>query len=227
MTDTLAEMIKNELLPREAAVREVIARRFTPVFAEGDPGETLYFLSSGLVKLYHRSPDGKEVIFHVVSSGEVFGEEAIEEDARRGCSAEILQDAVCFPIPRTSFLEFADTHPGFWQAFSRALLNRERGLCRKVEMLCLREVESRILFYLRDLAGRLRAAGQEADFEIPLSQSELANLIGATRETTSTTLNSLARKGQIKLGRRMMIVPALNDNIDREEAAPIQTATSA
>ncbi len=226
MTDTLAEIIRNELLPRDATLRDVSARRFVPVFAEGDPAETLYFLSSGLVKLYHRSPDGKEVIFHVVSAGEIFGEEAIEEDARRGCSAEVLQDATCSAISRTAFLEFADSHPHFWQAFSRALINRERGLCRKVEMLCLREVESRILFYLRDLAGRLRAAGQETDFEIPLSQSELANLIGATRETTSTTLNSLARKGQIKLGRRMMIVPALNDNHDPEEA-PIQTATSA
>lgn len=226
MTDTLAEIFRNELLPRESGLREVSARRFTPVFAEGDPAEALYFLSSGLVKLYHRSSDGKEVIFHVVSAGEIFGEEVIEDDARRGCSAEVLQDAVCLPIPRSTFLEFADTHPGFWQAFSRALIGRERGLCRKVEMLCLREVESRILFYLRDLAGRLRVAGQEADFEIPLSQSELANLIGATRETTSTTLNSLARKGQIKLGRRMMIVPALNDN-DSQEDAPIQTATSA
>ncbi len=226
MTDTLAEIIRNELLPREAGLREVSARRFTPVFAEGDPAETLYFLSSGLIKLYHRTPDGKEVIFHVVSAGEIFGEEVIEHDARRGCSAEVLQDAVCLPIPRSTFLEFADSHPGLWQAFSRALIGRERGLCRKVEMLCLREVESRILFYLRDLAGRLRAAGQESDFEIPLSQSELANLIGATRETTSTTLNSLARKGQIKLGRRMMIVPALSDNDSRQDA-PIHAATSA
>jgi CRP/FNR family cyclic AMP-dependent transcriptional regulator len=226
MTETLADIIRNELLPREATVREVSARRFTPVFAEGDPAETLYFLSAGLVKLYHRSPDGKEVIFHVVSAGEIFGEEAIEDDARRDCSAEVLQDAICSPIPRAAFLEFADNHPGFWHAFGRALINRERGLCRKVEMLCLREVESRILFYLRDLAGRLRAAGQEADFEIPLSQSELANLIGATRETTSTTLNSLARKGQLKLGRRMMIVPAL-DKDDSQEVSPIQTATSA
>jgi CRP/FNR family cyclic AMP-dependent transcriptional regulator len=226
MTDTLAGVIRNELLPRDASLREVAARRFTPVFTEGDPADTLYLLSSGLVKLYHRSPDGKEVIFHVVSAGDIFGEEAIEDDARRGCSAEVLQDAVCLPIPRSTFLEFADSHPGFWRAFSHALIGRERGLCRKVEMLCLREVESRILFYLRDLASRLRAAGQEADFEIPLSQSELANLIGATRETTSTTLNSLARKGQIKLGRRLMIVPALHGN-NKQEDAPVQTATSA
>ncbi len=225
MTETLAGIVRNELLAREGAVREISARRFTPVFAEGDPAEIVYFLFSGLVKLHHRSPDGKEVIFHVVSAGEIFGEEAIEEDARRSCSAEVLQDSICYPIPRSGLLTFADSRPGFWQAFSRALVERERHLCRKVEMLCLREVESRILFYLHELAGRLGASGQEADFEIPLSQSELANLIGATRETTSTTLNSLARQGRVKLGRRMVVVPSLKDGVSAPE--PLQTATSA
>ncbi len=218
MAETFTGIVRNELLLADGLTRETAARRFTPVFREGDPADVLYFLSTGLVKLFHRSADGKEVIFHVAAGGELFGEEAIEEGALRCCSSEVLQDATYYPIPRAAFLSFAESRPGFWQAFAATLAARERQLLRKVEMLCLREVESRILLYLRELAGRLRGAGQENDFEIPLSQSELANLIGATRETTSTTLNALARKGKLRLGRRMVIVPALEEEAPNSES---------
>ena len=81
---------------------------------------------------------------------------------------------------------------------------------KKIELLCLHDVEYRILYYMAELARTFGAKANGSEYSIPLSQGELASLIGATRETTSTTLNTLARRGVIKLGRRQLIVPSVD-----------------
>ncbi|MBV9770706.1 MAG: Crp/Fnr family transcriptional regulator [Bryobacterales bacterium] len=90
------------------------------------------------------------------------------------------------------------------------LTTRKRQLEKKIELLCLRDVEYRILYYVADLARMFGVRANGAEYSIPLSQGELASLVGATRETTSTTLNHLARKGVIRLGRRQLIVPSID-----------------
>src|SRR5581483_8331685 len=105
---------------------------------------------------------------------------------------------------------FCDGHAGAWRMVAETIGARQRELEKKVELLCLQDVEYRILYYLSELATTL---GQRidggAEYSIPLSQSELASLIGATRETTSTTLNALARRGLVKLGRRLLTVSSI------------------
>lgn len=209
MPGSYTEILRDELLPLDGITRLAPARRFTAVYRDGDAADRFFFLTSGLVKIFHRDAEGKEVILRIVTPGELFGEEAFSSTALRDSSAEVLQESVIHSIPREVLLSFAETRPGLWPMISASLASRQQDLERKIELLCLRDVEHRILFSLRHLAQRLRRDGQDADFEIPLSQSELASLIGATRETTSTTLNSLARQGVLKLGRRMLIVPAL------------------
>jgi CRP/FNR family transcriptional regulator len=105
-----------------------------------------------------------------------------------------------------------------WKSIAEQLLSREQQLEEKVALLCLHDVEYRILHYLLSL-GQVFGVNGAAEYSIPLSQSELAHLIGATRETTSTTLNTLARRGVVKLGRRLLMVSsvetvraALNDH---------------
>jgi CRP-like cAMP-binding protein len=102
---------------------------------------------------------------------------------------------------------------------------RKRQLEKKIELLCLRDVEYRILYYMADLAKTFGAKSSSSEYSIPLSQGELASLIGATRETTSTTLNALARRGVIRLGRRQLIVPSIDGVLEaanqRSQAAKV------
>ncbi len=88
------------------------------------------------------------------------------------------------------------------------MLERKLALARKVELLCLHDVEYRVLQFLADLAGLVKPLADGSGSQIPITQLELADLVGATRETTSTTLNQLERRGLIKLSRRMMTVPS-------------------
>jgi CRP-like cAMP-binding protein len=206
---SLTAALRSELINQEGVTKFSPNRRFATVFSEGSPAEALFFLESGLVKLYKRGADNKELILQIISSGELFGEQALTGEASRLVAAEILHEGVIFVIPRDLFLRACERRPEFWRELSMFLTARNRQLEKKVELLCLRDVEYRILYYMAELAGTFGSKSNGSEYSIPLSQGELASLIGATRETTSTTLNALARRGVIRLGRRQLIVPSI------------------
>jgi CRP-like cAMP-binding protein len=177
------------------------------LFSNESSADSIFFVDSGYVKLIKRSADGKEVLLTIVGPGQLFGEQAIYVGGQRGMWAEVMQEGTVYEIPRDAFIHFCESRPEMWKHLTEMLAHREHDLEQKIALLCLNDVEARILFYLGSLAavfGINSNNGQE--YSLPLSQGELASLIGATRETTSTTLNALARRGLIRLGRRLLIV---------------------
>jgi len=207
---SLAAVVRTELLGMDGITRFSPNRRFATVYSEGSPSDTIFFVESGLVKIYKRGDDNKEIILQIVAAGEIFGEQALGTETSRSISAEVLQEGVIYVIPRDIFTQLCTKRPELWREFSTFLAARARQLEKKIELLCLRDVEYRILYYIAELARAFGAKSNAAEYSIPLSQGELASLIGATRETTSTTLNALARRGVIRLGRRQMIVPSID-----------------
>jgi CRP-like cAMP-binding protein len=137
-------------------------------------------------------------------------EQTLVGEQTRSIAAEVLQEGIIYVIPRDLLLRACEKRPELWREIAAFLAFRQRQLEKKVELLCLHDVEYRILFYMAELARSLGSKPNGTDYSIPLSQGELASLIGATRETTSTTLNALARRGVIKLGRRQLIVPSID-----------------
>jgi CRP-like cAMP-binding protein len=206
---SMAAVVRSELINLEGVTKFSPNRRFAIVYSEGSPADTLFFVESGLVKIYKRGDDNKEIILEIVSGNELLGDEALGTQQTRASSAEVLQEGVIFVIPRPVFLRLCEQRGELWRELSVLLLERNRQLEKKIELLCLHDVEYRILYYMAQLAKTFGAKGSGSEYSIPLSQGELASLIGATRETTSTTLNALARRGVIRLGRRQLIVPSI------------------
>ena len=207
MSTALARLIRDELVQLEGVRKHAPTRRAMSLFTNESSADSLFFVDSGYVKLIKRSNDGKEVLITIVAPGQLFGEQAIYVGGQRGAWAEVMQEGAVFEIPRDLFLQFCESHPEMWKHLTEMLALRERELEQKISLLCLNDVESRILHYLGSLSavfGINASNGQE--YSLPLSQGELASLIGATRETTSTTLNALARRGLIRLGRRLLVV---------------------
>ncbi|HXF25899.1 MAG TPA: Crp/Fnr family transcriptional regulator [Bryobacteraceae bacterium] len=219
----LPTAVKDDLLHLEGVTRIVPARRFHQVFAESTIADTLYYLESGMVKVFKRSPDGKEIILRLIFPGEIFGEQALGSEKPRGFAADMIQDGAVIGIPREAFIHYCVANASVWLTVAELLAVRQRQLEKKIEMLSLHDVEHRILYYLMDLAQQMGAAPGPEEVSIPLSQGELASLIGATRETTSTTLNTLARRGVIRLGRRLIILPSL-DAMSAVVGAPVAKA---
>jgi CRP/FNR family transcriptional regulator len=209
MNVALTSLIRGELLNLEGVKRLSPVRRFTSLLTSETAPECLYFLDSGFVKIVRRGDDAKEVIVSIIGPGEVFAEHAIQR-IPRPFTAEVIQDGVIYEIPRDIFSAFCHRHPEVWKLMWELAVGRQLELEQKVALLCLQDVEYRILYYLAQLAQAFGPPNSDqAEYSIPLSQSELASLIGATRETTSTTLNALARQGLLRLGRRLVIVSSL------------------
>ena len=207
---SLSTTVRNELIPTDGVTKFSPNRRFATLYSEGSPADTIFFLESGLVKIHKRGDEGKEIILQIVGPGELFGETALGMEHTRAVAAEVLHEGVIHVIPRDIFLRFCDSRPETWRQLAELLAVRKRNLEKKIELLCLRDVEYRILFYLAELASMFGTRTDGQEYSIPLSQGELASLIGATRETTSTTLNALARRGLVKLGRRQLVIASLD-----------------
>jgi CRP/FNR family transcriptional regulator, cyclic AMP receptor protein len=202
-----AALVTEQLLRSDGVQRMTPCRRATVLYRVGDTASHVYFLESGLVKILREGADGRDLLITIVRGGELFGEEGMFDDAQRETSAEMLSDGVVYSIPAETLLQTYRDHPPSWESVARFLAKRKRALERKLDLLFLRDVEQRILRTLLDLSEIY--GGTEGRFSVQLSQSEVANLIGATRETTSTTLNAMARRGIITLGRRVITVPSV------------------
>jgi len=152
---------------------------------------------------------GDRIILSIRGRGDMVGEEVLSQDeAQYQTEVEILTPANVYRIPRAALRNALSTHADWGLAFLSYLLERKLALARKVELLCLHDVEYRVLQFLADLAGLVKPLADGAGSQIPITQLELADLVGATRETTSTTLNHLERRGLLKLSRRMLTVPS-------------------
>ncbi len=204
----LASALYEDLLHRDGVTKVVLSRRAAAVFSSGASAKNVYFLDSGLVKIEKITDSGKDILLGVVAPGEIFGENALVGDENYTTTARVLESGVAYAIPTEVFQKFCERRPEVWRLLIQHFLGRKEELERKIEHLCLSDVKQRIVFYLNELA-MLNPGSDASSSVIHISQNELASLVGATRETTSTTLNTLARQGLIVLGHRLVMIPSL------------------
>jgi CRP/FNR family transcriptional regulator len=204
----LAPEVKNSLLqaPEVTHLRDL--RRSTILFSQNQPTDSLYLLEEGLVKLTRTNEVGSRIILSLRGPGDLLGEEVLAEPQQGFYTeAEVLTNATVAQIPRES-IKSSLCEKNLALPLIDYILQRRNALAVKIELLCLNDVEHRVLHYLAELSSLVKPGEGEGGYQIPITQLELADLVGATRETTSTTLNQLERRGLIKLSRRMLIVPS-------------------
>jgi CRP/FNR family transcriptional regulator len=203
----LAARVRGILLSGQEVSRLGPIRRGTSLFSQGQPAQEAYFIEDGLIKLTRTSDTGNKFISAIYGPGHLIGEEAIGDNLPLHYSlAETLTAATVYRIPCETLKRLVSINPEVCSAFITYLLERTRALEEKGELLCLYDVEYRILHYLASLAKLVKPLHEGLGYQLPLTQLELADLVGATRETTSTTLNLLERRGLIKLSRRLMTI---------------------
>jgi CRP/FNR family transcriptional regulator, cyclic AMP receptor protein len=206
--NALANAIREDLLSTDGVKKLILSRRTAAVFSVGTPANHVFFLEAGLVKIEKMTESNKEILLSVVAPGEIFGEQALTGEGAFSVSARVLESGIAYSIPTDSFQRFCERRPEVWRLLMQHLLIRKEELERKIEHLCHSDVKERLVYYLEELA-RLNPSHDATGSVIHISQNELASLVGATRETTSTTLNALARQGLIALGHRLVMVPSL------------------
>jgi CRP-like cAMP-binding protein len=205
--NSLASQARSVLLAAPEVSRIASLRRAAPLFSQGQVADTAYFIEDGLVKLTRTSSAGGRIIVSICGPGHLLGEEVLSEDGRAyHTEAEVLSPATLYRIPREPLRRLIASNPDFALAIVSHLLEHKLVLAEKAELLCLHDVEYRILHYLAELSKLVKPLDNGDGYPLPITQLELADLIGATRETTSTTLNQLERRGLLKLSRRLLTI---------------------
>ena len=190
-----------------------VSRRFAKkeaVFREGDRADGFFIVASGKVKVFKLSGEGKEQILHVLEAGHTFAEAVIFEGGGYPAHAEALTEAELFFLPKRPFVDLLERHP---KVAIRMLASLSRWLKRMtdlVESLSLKDVETRLVFYLSD---ELKARGippkDGAELELAIGKNVLASRLGTVPETFSRALKKLQDDGLIDVrGKRIRIVSA-------------------
>ena len=191
----------------ERLAQPAVVSRGGFVYAPRDPSDQVYFLRSGRLKISKLTPEGKEWILNLVEPGEMFGETSLAGENNRRDSAEALEDAAFCSVRRDAFLGLAGNNPALSLRLMRVMGERRRQMETRLEWVLFAGVQERLVDLLLDLGRRYGVPAPEGlALHIQLSQKEISQLIGSTRETTSSTLNQLRKGGLILIKRRRLII---------------------
>ena len=163
--------------------------RNTVVINENDFADSLYVIESGRVKVYCSDKNGKEYIMNTLGPGDYFGELALLDDDRRSASVRTLEKCSFTIIFKDEFNGVMSRHPNMAQTLIRNLTRRVRKLTENVKSLALQDVYGRVTKVLMSLA---EPRGEKLYIEERLTQQDIADRVGASREMVARILKDLA-----------------------------------
>ena len=190
-----------------ASMAETRLRRGEVLFHEGDEGDKLYIVTDGKVKLGRTSSDGRENLLAILGPGQMFGELSLFDPGPRSATVTAVTDTTFSSLSHEDLLRWLEGRP----AVARGLLTQLAGRLRKandvVADLVFSDVPGRVAKALLDLADRFgRTADDGVHVHHDLTQEELAQLVGASRETVNKALADFASRGWLRLEPRSVVI---------------------
>ncbi|WP_366921972.1 Crp/Fnr family transcriptional regulator [Metallumcola ferriviriculae] len=177
------------------------------IFMESEPGDALFFVQQGRIKLSKTLADGREHILHFVGEGQIFAEVLLFDDGPYPATAEVMTDATIGIIRNKDLDIFLRTHPDTSLKILKVMSRRLRKAQMQIRDLALKDTFGRLMSTLVKLAGEYGKETEEGLLiDISLSQQELANMIGASRETVSRSLNDLKKSNVIDFNRQCILI---------------------
>ncbi|MGA9714354.1 MAG: Crp/Fnr family transcriptional regulator [Aeromicrobium sp.] len=182
-------------------------RRGEILFHEGDEGDQLYIVIDGKIKLGRTSPDGRENLLAILGPGQMFGELSFFDPGPRSATATAVTDVTLKSLGHEALSPVLVTHPDVAQALLNQLAGRLRRTNEVVGDLVFSDVPGRVAKALLDLASRFgRRADDGVHVNHDLTQEELAQLVGASRETVNKALADFASRGWLRLEPRSVVI---------------------
>ncbi len=187
---------RNELTAR-ARVRTFASGE--TIFLMGSPGDSMMAILSGKVRISVSSPEGKEIVLNIMQPNEYFGEIALLDGKARSADAKAITACSLVVLERRDVLAFFERHPNAWLGLVQVLCGRLRTITEQTAEVALLDLPNRLAKTLLRQAG-VDPAGEQARpaLQISLSQRELGNIVGATRESINKCLREWQRGGIVK-----------------------------
>ena len=179
-------------------------KRGATLFSKGDPGNSLFAVISGTVKMSISSPDGRSAIFNLIGPGEIFGEIAVLDGQSRTADATANTNCEIFVIDRREFLPFVRSHPALAMKFIELLCAKLRWTSDQVEQVILQNLPGRLASALIRLAEKHKLA--PGDQTIAVTQQEISEMVGMTRESINKQLRVWATRKWVRLEHGAIVV---------------------
>lgn len=189
-------------------------KRGATLFSKGDPGNSLYAVISGTVKMSISSPDGRNAILNIIGPGEIFGEIALLDGRERSADAIANSNCELFVIDRREFIPFVKGQPTLAMKFIELLCERLRWTSDQVEQIILQNLPGRLASALLRLSEKQKSAPQGRT--IAITQQEISEMVGMTRESINKQLRAWAAREWVRLEHGAIVV--LNAEMLRELA---------
>ncbi|MBP9086556.1 MAG: Crp/Fnr family transcriptional regulator [Kofleriaceae bacterium] len=183
------------------------SRRKDVFYLPGDPSDSLFLVHGGRIKISKVTRDGKSLTLAYCGPTEIFGENCLADAAPRAEMAETVDNAIVSECPRRDFEDLCIAYPQLALGITRIVVMRRRELEAKIESLIFRDVGAKLAELLLTLAEQYGIEDSRGTLlSLKITHQEMANLVGATRETVSLTLSNFKRQGIIDTEGRRMIV---------------------
>lgn len=190
-----------------ARVRSYPAR--TAVVSQGEPARELFVIVRGRLKVVASGSEGRDTVLGIMAEREVFGEVALLDGGVRSATVTTVGPCELLVIEREQFFDLLRDSPSISVKLMVVLAKRLRRLSQRSEDVAFLDVPSRIARCLLDLAhrfGEQRAGSNELRITLKLSQQELGELVGATRESVNKHLADWARQNLVSLDEGRVVI---------------------
>ena len=194
----------DELLSKLTSAR---VHRGESLFREGTEGDKVYVVLTGKMKLTKASADGRENLLAVIGPGEMFGELSLFDPIPRTSSAVAISDSELAALSHKDLRPWISAHPDVAMHLLRALAQRLRRTNELMADLVFTDVPGRVARQLLVLSKKFgRASSEGIHVEHDLTQEELAQLVGASRETVNKALADFANRGWLRIEPRAVVL---------------------
>jgi len=193
------------------ALRRRRFRRNEVIFHQGDPGDSLHIVAVGAVKIVLPSSEGEEAIIATLRAGDFFGELSLLDGAPRSATATALEPAETLVLPRGIFMQLLESDSGLREALLTGVARELRRLTSHVEELHFLDLAGRLAMRLTRLA---READPDASGEVrldwPFTQSDMAAMIGGTRQSVNRLLADLLEDDLVRIEPDNLVITDLD-----------------
>jgi len=179
----------------------------TIILSEDEPGDTLYIILAGRVKVVLWWEDGRELLLSILKQGDFFGEMSLLDDEPRSANVIALEDTEAISMQRKDFINQVKSHPILLLKIVKELCRRLRNMDKKIGTLAFLDVYGRVAQLLMQLA---KSRGVSTKYGIVISNMpthrEIAAALGSSREAVSRVLSDMRKRGQISTSGRELIL---------------------
>lgn len=179
----------------------------TPVLHQMDPGDSMFIIAQGRVKVSRYGEDGREIILSTLGPGDFFGEMSLLDSEPRSADVTTKEDSVLLNLKREDFLDHIKKYPSVAIAVLVEMSRRLRRADEKIGNLALLDVYGRVARVLLDISETDGVVAEEGIIiENRPTHQEIASMIGTSRETVSRVLSDLAKDGYLTIQGKKIVI---------------------